>query len=92
MTTPFKKQCEILGELWREFREEEEWEDFVDRNDVALPMAFLLDLGLVGNPSPLAVTFIGESFVRLLGVLNLADVGWLSLEDMLDTRDGANDV
>lgn len=84
MSTSFEKKCEILGALWSEFREEEDWEDFFETNDLGLPLSFMLDMGLVSNPSPLAKSFIEHSFELLLARAKLEDVGWESLEEMID--------
>lgn len=84
MSTSFEKKCEILGALWSEFREEEDWEDFFETNDLGLPLSFMLDMGLASNPSPLGKSFIEQSFILLLARLKLEDVGWESLEEMID--------
>lgn len=84
MATTFNSKCRILGELWSEFKDEEDWVEFCDKNDMGLPLAFVLDMQLVDNPSPLARSFIEQSFSLLLAQLQLEDTGWESLDDMFD--------
>jgi len=84
MKSSFEQKCKILGQLWSEFKDEEGWEDFVDFNDISLPLAFLLDMKMAENPSSLAINFIEQTFVSLLTRVNLEDAGWESLEDILD--------
>jgi hypothetical protein len=88
MKTSFEDKCLILGQLWVEFKDEEEWEDFCDKNDMGLPLAFMLDMGLVENPSPLAFSFIEQTFSLLLAHARVEDLGWKSLEDILDSSEG----
>lgn len=38
----FNVICALLGELWSNYREEEEWEQFSAENDVGLFLAYLL--------------------------------------------------
>jgi hypothetical protein len=49
--TPFSKKCEIVGALWLFYREEardnEDWSNFFDYNDIGLPMAYCIAQGLV---------------------------------------------
>jgi hypothetical protein len=86
-TTSFETKCAILGQLWSEYQEEEEWEEFCSYSNMGLPLAFCLDTGLVENPSPLAKLFVEQSFTLLLKEMGLADIGWQSFEDMLDEQE-----
>jgi hypothetical protein len=83
-TTSFDKKCEILGDLWMQYRFEPQFIDFVSYNDVGLPMAFMVSEDLV-TPAPLAKSMIEETFELLLGSLKISDDGFESLEDVLMT-------
>ena len=84
-TTPFSKQCEILGELWLEYRDDEEFQDFFEYNDLGVPIAYAIDQKIV-QPTPQAERFIGESFRILLAGLEVEDTGFDSLEDLLEIK------
>ena len=38
--TDFSKVCNILGKLYSDFKEDEEFKDFIDFNDLGLPFAY----------------------------------------------------
>jgi hypothetical protein len=81
-TTPFDTKCNILSELWIEYRTEDQFKDFVDYNDLGLPLAFAVSEGLV-VPNENAIAMINETFVILLATLEIEDAGFESLDDML---------
>jgi hypothetical protein len=80
--TTFFNKVNILSELWAEYRTEPSFKDFIEYNDLGLPLAFLLSEELV-VATERAEAFINESFSVLLGVLKLEDAGFESLDDML---------
>jgi hypothetical protein len=46
MTTDFSKKVEILGQFYIQFRDEGDMADFVEFNDIGLPLAYLAGEGL----------------------------------------------
>jgi len=82
-TTPFSNKCEILGELWLNYRGDEQFEDFLEYNDLGLPLAYAISSNVIQS-TPLAQTFIEETFDLLLAGLELQDTGFDSLDDILD--------
>jgi hypothetical protein len=80
--TPFDTKCNILSELWIEYRTEDQFKDFVDYNDLGLPLAFAVSEGLV-VPNENAIAMINETFVILLATLEIEDSGFESLDDLL---------
>lgn len=85
MSTNIETKCEILADLWVDYRGEETFEDFIEYNDLALPLAFAVANSIV-NITPKAEMFISESFELLLAALGIEDEGFESLEDMLGGR------
>jgi hypothetical protein len=81
--TPFTLRCEILGELWLSYREDEEYKDFVEYNDLGLPLAYAIAGGIVES-SPMAESFINESWDMLLAGLEVEDSGFDSINDLLE--------
>lgn len=80
--TPFDIKCDILSELWMEYRSDDQFKDFVDYNDLGLPLAFAVSEKLV-IPNEPAIAMINETFVILLATLEIEDQGFDSLDDLL---------
>jgi hypothetical protein len=81
--TTFANKCKILSELWIKYRDEETLKDFFDYNDISLPLAFLLDEGVVSERNSAIDGFIEEAFVILLTALKIKDEGFDNLDDLL---------
>jgi hypothetical protein len=43
----FEDKCKILADLWLNYRKDPDIEDFVEYNDLGLPLAFLIHAELV---------------------------------------------
>lgn len=67
--TGFSKQCEILSELWMDYRDDEQFEDFVVYNDLGLPLAYFIHEGVVKS-TPQAEIYVGETFNLLVAALD----------------------
>jgi hypothetical protein len=83
METSFDNKCEILADIFINYRDDEEFTDFREYNDLGLPLAYAIANGIVSKTSK-AETFIGETFDLLLAGLDLEDTGFESIEDLLD--------
>jgi hypothetical protein len=81
MKTTFEAKCDILSRLWQEHRADEDFEDFVEYNDLGLPLAYFISEG-VALPAPLAETYIGETFELLLAALDVEDTGFSDLAEV----------
>jgi len=82
--TDISDKIEILAEIWKYHREDENFIDFCNLNDVALPLAYFLDAELA-TISELGNQYIEETFKALLTRLGIdEDTGFESLEEMLD--------
>lgn len=82
-TTPFSSKCEILGDLWLNYRHEEDFADFIEYSDVGLPLAYFISTDIVKS-TPLAETFIEETWTLFLKSLGKEDLGWENLDELLD--------
>jgi hypothetical protein len=84
--TEFDTRCEILGDLWLNYRGDEGFQGFIEYNDLGLPLAYLLSAKIVKPNADLAAGFINETFELLLAALELEeDFGFGSLEEMLNS-------
>jgi hypothetical protein len=79
--TEFENKCNILAELWMSYRFDKKFSDFVEYNDIGLPLAFLVAEDLV-KPAALAKSMLEETFDLLLASLNVEDSGFESLDDV----------
>lgn len=83
METAFETRVSILADLWINYRQDEEFKDFIEYNDMGLPMAYFIDNDIV-EPKPIGVQFINETFELLLAGLEVEDTGFQDLNDLLD--------
>lgn len=72
----------VLGELWINFRDNEEFSLFIDYNDIGLPMAYFVAEGLVKELTPLGEQYIEESFDMFAKAMDLTDEELDSLEPL----------
>lgn len=79
--TPFNVQCEILADLWLNYRNDEEFTDFIEYNDIGLPLAYAVS-NSIAEPSEAGKELIQESFDLLLSGLGIEDTGFESLDDL----------
>ena len=63
----------ILGQLWIQFRDDEDFETFMEYNDIGLPMAYYVAEGLVKELSPLGEQYIHETFDMFSQALNITE-------------------
>lgn len=80
-TTYFDKAV-ILADLWLNYRQDEEFADFVEYNDIGLPLAYVIANDIVKS-TDLAERFINETFDLLLAGLEIEDTGFESLDELL---------
>lgn len=81
--TPIETRYDILSELWIEYRDQGEFNDFIDYNDLGLPLAFALAEGMV-KPTDKSTLIVNETFDLFLATLSIEeDAGYDSLDDLL---------
>lgn len=81
--TPFDERADILADLWLNYKDDDQFKDFIDYNDIGLPLAFLVAEGL-GTANENGTKFINETFELFLKALDIQeDTGFESLDDLL---------
>lgn len=89
MTTTFSNKTLILADLWLNYRDDEEFIDFCEYNDLGLPLAYAIANSIVDNPNELAKKFVEETFDLLLAGLEIQeDSGYETLDDLLSAPMG----
>jgi hypothetical protein len=83
MTTTIENRTSILSDLWLNYRNDDDFTDFVSYNDIGLPLAYAIANGIV-ETTDLANTFITETFDLLLAGLEIEDSesGFETLDDL----------
>lgn len=82
MTTQQNKAF-ILADLWLNYRDDEEFRDFVEYNDLGLPLSYAVAHNIVES-NDIVNRFIDETFDLLLASQDIEDQDFESLEDLLD--------
>jgi hypothetical protein len=84
--TDIDNQCIILGDFYINYKNDSAIGDFIEFNDIGLPLAFLKSEGLceLNNNSEV---YIQETFNLLLATLGVDDIGYDSLEHLLSTAE-----
>ena len=87
MATTFENKCAILSDLWLNYKDNEELADFVEYNDLGLPLAYLIHTELVSvNES--GIVYVDETFNLLCKGLGVdLDGEYESLYELMDLQD-----
>ena len=83
METTLDNKLSILSELWLDYRDDEEFTDFIEYNDLGLPLAYAISTNIVKS-TPTAEKFINETFELLLAGLDVEDTGFEDLAEVLE--------
>lgn len=80
--TEYQDKCNILAELWIEYKTDDNLSDFFNYNDLGLPLAYAVSSGIVKSTDK-AERFISETFDILLATMAIEeDEGFTSLDDI----------
>jgi len=82
-TNSFDNKCSILAELWMNYREDDQMMDFMEYNDIGLPLAYLL-MNEIVLPTESSQLYIDETYDLLVAALNVEDIEYDSLDEMLE--------
>jgi hypothetical protein len=84
MMTDFSNKITILAELWMNYRDDDHLDDFIEYNDLGLPMAYLI-MNEIVMPTERSELYINETFDLLLAALSIEDKGFTSLDELLNS-------
>jgi len=80
--TPFSNKVAILADLWINYRDDEQFQDFISYNDLGLPLGYLINTELA-TATDQGVMYITETFDLLCAALELdLDRNYDSLSEM----------
>jgi len=87
MPTNFETKCAILSDLWLNYKDNDELEDFVEYNDLGLPLAYLIHTNLV-TVTDEGMPYVDETFDLLVSSLGLdLDEEYASLNELMELQD-----
>lgn len=81
--TSFENKCHILADMWMSMRDDEDFEDFFEYNDLGLPLAYVLE-NEIALPNKKSREFVDETFRLLLDALEIEDSGFEELDELLN--------
>ena len=79
--TEFANKCEILGHFYSQYRDESDFQDFMEFNDLGLPLAYFVSENLC-EVSDDGVRYINETWDLFIASLEIKDTGFTNLEDV----------
>lgn len=82
MTTDYANKIDILNDVWVNHSDNGYLSEFIELNDLGLPLSYLIANGIVES-TPLAAQLINGSFSDLLELFDVEDVGFKSLEQIV---------
>ena len=87
MATTFEDKCAILADLWLNYKDNEELEDFIEYNDLGLPLAYVIHTGLASVTDE-GIGYVDETFNLLVSSLGLdLDGEYTSLNELMELQE-----
>jgi hypothetical protein len=91
MATTFDNKCAILSDLWLNYKDNEELQDFVEYNDLGLPLAYLIHTNLV-TVNESGISYVDETFNLLCEGLGVdLDAEYESLNELMELQEDDED-
>jgi hypothetical protein len=81
--TTLADRAHILARLWINERDNEAFEEYMEFNDLGLPLAYSLSEGIIES-NTLVEAHINDSFDMLLTVLKVEDTGFTDYMDIIE--------
>jgi hypothetical protein len=85
--TDFSSICDILGDLYSNYKEDKNFGDFIEFNDLGLPLAYLTSENLC-QPSDDGIRYVTETWELFLAGLKVKDEGFEDLDQLLEFAEG----
>jgi hypothetical protein len=82
-STNYTDKCSILAELWLNYRSDEQFQDFIEYNDLGLPLAYAIANDIVKS-TEMAQRFVEETFDLFMASLEVEDTGFENLDELLN--------
>jgi hypothetical protein len=86
MATTFSNKCDILSNLWIDYRDDESFKEFMKYNDIGLPLAYAITDQLA-TITDLGTQEIEETWEMLMGTLGIEDIGFENIDDVFGSEE-----
>lgn len=83
MPNNIENKVSILSELWMNFRDDSSFKDFIEYNDLGLPLAYII-LNDLADMNDKTGMYIEETYNLFVAALDIEDKEWESLDQMLE--------
>lgn len=80
-------ECQVLSNLWMNYRDEEAFQEFIEYNDIGLPLAHYVADGLIRKSAleAVAITYIADTYALLFQMLGVpVSHEYQTFEDLLE--------
>ena len=84
--TDFSNICKILGDLFANYKEDIGFKDFIEFNDLGLPLAYLVSENLC-QPSDDGERYVTETWQMFLASVKVDDEGFENLDEVLSAAE-----
>jgi hypothetical protein len=81
MQTDFNNKVSILGALWSNYQDDDSMKDFMEFNDIGLPLAYMVSEKLAVETEA-GARFIEETFDMFMIALGIDDTGFEFLDEV----------
>ena len=84
-SSDFQIECQILSDLYMNYRDSDVFSDFIEYNDIGVPLAHFMADGLIKELEPIAKTYIAETYQLLFDALSIPVTHeYESLDELLE--------
>ena len=91
MMNEMDRKVGVLADLYLNYRDENQFKEFADYNDIGLPIAHLVHTGLC-NMNKEAEVYVEETYDLLVSAMGVEpDLDYHTIEDMLESMDTRED-
>lgn len=78
----FADKAGVIGQLWIEFRNDEDFTAFMDYNDLGCPLGYMIAEGIVKEVTPLGEEMVSETYKMLLELLDVTEEDFEVLDEI----------
>ena len=91
MMNEMDRKVGVLADLYLNYRDEDQFKEFADYNDIGLPIAHLVHTGLC-NMNKEAEVYVEETYDLLVSAMGVdPEQDYQTIDDMLDSMDTRED-
>jgi hypothetical protein len=78
----FADKAGVIGQLWIEFRNDEDFTAFMEYNDLGCPLGYMIAEGIVKEVTPLGEEMVSETYKMLLELLDVTEEDFEVLDEI----------